>query len=375
MAGLIDVLRPIPAGLFRDIRTLTLRGAGAREPLKVVLSVLLAVTLADALELDDLAWAAFSGFMVMRSDVSESTRRGLMRILGTLGGAAFGIVLAPAIVDNPMLLVASLLVVTWIGIFGSLESRFGYAWIFFGITAGLVMTEALAAPDNVLHFAATRVAEITVGTASCILVASLFSASRTGAQTGAQIIANAAREASPAPRVLSEAWFDAHWVLLEHATRSALAVALLPLVWRWFEIEDFSQTALTSFVIMFVPDAVVREGRHRAIIERMIHRAAGCLLGSAVALASLSALGDTLLPSLLVLSVGVWVGHHVQNGRNGVSYVGTQFVLGLLITLVQGPGPITHITPGLERFVGILIGVAADCLLIIFWPLKGDKQQ
>jgi hypothetical protein len=30
---------------------------------------------------------------------------------------------------------------------------------------------------------------------------------------------------------------------------------------------------------------------------------------------------------------------------------------------------------GLERFVGILIGVAADCLLIIFWPLKGDKQQ
>jgi len=85
------------------------------------------------------------------------------------------------------------------------------------------------------------------------------SASTTGAQTGAQIIANAACEASLASRVLSEAWFDAHWVLLEYATRSALAVALLPLVWRWFEIEDFSQTAPTSFVIMFVPDAVVSE--------------------------------------------------------------------------------------------------------------------
>jgi uncharacterized membrane protein YccC len=193
------------------------------------------------------------------------------------------------------------------------------------------MIEALAAPDNVLHFAA----KISVGTASCILIASLFYASRMAPQTGAQIIANAAREASPAPRVLSEAWFDAHWVLLEHATRSALAVALLPLVWRWFEIEDFSQTPLTSFVIMFVPDAVVMEGRHRAIIERITHRAAGCLLGSAVALASLSALGATLLPSLLVLSVGIWVGHHVQNGRNGLSYVGTQFVLGLLVTLVQ----------------------------------------
>jgi uncharacterized membrane protein YccC len=375
VAGLIDVLRPIPAGLFRDLRTLTLHGAGAREPLKAVLSVLLAVTLADALELDDLVWAAFSGYMVMRADASEATLRGLMRIAGTLSGAAFGVVLAPVIADQPALLVVSLFIAAWIGIFGSLKSRYSYAWVFFGLTAGLVMTEALSAPDEVLHFAATRVAEITVGTASCVLVASLFSASRTGAQTRAQIVANAAREARPAPRVLSEGWFDAHWVPLEHATHSALAVALLPLVWRWFEIENFSQTAVTSFIIMIVPDAVIREGRHRAIIERMSHRAAGCLLGSAVALASLSALGDTLLPSLLVLSVGVWVGYHVQNGRNGVSYVGTQFVLGLLVTLVQGPGPITDITPGLERFVGILIGVAADCLLIVIWPLKGDKQQ
>ena len=375
MADLMDVLRSIPAGLFRDIRTLSLHGTGAREPLKAVLSVLMAVTLADALELDDLVWAAFSGYMVMRADASVVTQRGLMRIAGTLSGAALGVVLAPAIADEPALLVAALFIATWIGIFGALKSPHSYAWVFFGITAGLVMTEALAAPDNVLHFAATRAAEITVGTASCILVASLFSASGMGAQTGAHIIASAARETSLASRVLSEAWFEAHWVLLGHATRSALAVALLPLVWRWFEIEEFSQTALTSFVIMFVPHAVVREGRHRAIIERMTHRAAGCLLGSVVALGSLSALGDTLLPSLIVLSVGVWVGHHIQNGRNGVSYVGTQFVLGLLTTLVQGPGPITDITPGLERLVGILIGIAVPCLLIVFWPLKGDKQQ
>jgi uncharacterized membrane protein YccC len=125
---------------------------------------------------------------------------------------------------------------------------------------------------------------------------------------------------------------------------------------------------------MLVPDAVLREGRHRAIIERMTHRAAGCL-GSVVALASLSSLGDTLLPSLLVLSVGVWVGYHVQNGRNGVSYIGTEFVLGLLIALVQGPSPVTDITPGLERLIGILIGIAASCLLIVCWPLKGDRQQ
>jgi uncharacterized membrane protein YccC len=375
MAALIDVVRPIPAGLFRDIRTLTLHGAGARESLKTVLSVLLAVALADALELDDLSWAAFSGYMVMRADASEATRRGLMRIVGTLSGAAFGVIFAPAVADAPVILVGFLLIATWIGIFGALKGRYGYAWVFFGITAGMIMTEALAAPDDVLHFAAIRAAEITVGTASCILVANLFSTGRTEAQAGAQTTANAACEPSPAPHVLSEAWFEDHWVLLEHATRSALAVALLPIIWRWFEIEDFSQTAVTSFVVMIVPAEAIREGRRRAIIERMTHRAVGCLLGSAVALASLSALGNTLLPSLLVLSVGVWIGYHVQNGRNGVNYVGTQFALGLLITLVQGPGPVTDITPGLERFVGILIGIAAQCLLIVLWPLKGDEPQ
>jgi uncharacterized membrane protein YccC len=113
VADLIDVLRPIPAGLFRDIRTLTLHGAGAREPLKAVLSVLLAVTLADALELDDLAWSAFSGYMVMRADPSEATQRGLMRIAGTLSGAAFGVVLAPVIADQPALLVVSLFIATF----------------------------------------------------------------------------------------------------------------------------------------------------------------------------------------------------------------------------------------------------------------------
>jgi uncharacterized membrane protein YccC len=126
---------------------------------------------------------------------------------------------------------------------------------------------------------------------------------------------------------------------------------------------------------MIVPPAATREGQRRAIIERMAHQAVGCLLGSAVALASLSTLGNTPLASLLVLSAGVWIGYHIQNGRNGVNYVSTQFTLGLLITLVPVPGPLTDITPSLERFVGVLIGIAAHCLLIFFWPLKEDEQQ
>ena len=62
----------------------------------------------------------------------------------------------------------------------------------------------------------------------------------------------------------------------------------------------------------------------------------------------------------------------IQNGREGVRYMGTQFTLGLLITLVQGLGPITDITPGLARLLGIVIGSAALWLMIAVWPLPGD---
>jgi uncharacterized membrane protein YccC len=63
--------------------------------------VLLAVTVANVLRLDDLSWAAFSGYMVMRADLAESVSRGLMRIAGTVAGAAVGLLFAPFVADAP----------------------------------------------------------------------------------------------------------------------------------------------------------------------------------------------------------------------------------------------------------------------------------
>jgi uncharacterized membrane protein YgaE (UPF0421/DUF939 family) len=104
----------------------------------------------------------------------------------------------------------------------------------------------------------------------------------------------------------------------------------------------------------------------------MAHRTLGCLLGGAIAVASIALFGDALLPWLLALSAGVWVGYHIQTGREGISYLGTQFSVGLLIVLVQGPGPATSIMPGLERLFGIFIGSVTLCALIFMWPLPGD---
>ena len=372
--NLIRTLQVIPGALLRELRTLSLHGAAAREPAKAVLSVLLAVSAAAVLQLDDLSWAAFSGYMVMRADVGEAIPRGLMRIAGTVGGAAVGVALAPAIADSPPLLIAALFGASWVGTFGALKSRYSYAWLFFGLTAGMVMTEALSSPSDVLHFAATRAGEIVVGTGSCFIVASLFAAA--GAPEGTR--APRPETATGLPRLstaLNETWLADNWPLIGHSTRAALAVASLPILWRIFEIEDYEQTAVTSYVVMIVPAAVVHGRQHHALYERMAHRTLGCLLGSAVALAAIPMVSDSLLVESLVLAAGVWIGYHVQNGREGVGYLGTQFTLGLLITLVQGPGPITDITPGLERLLGIVIGSAALWLTIAVWPLPGDQPS
>lgn len=164
-------------------------------------------------------------------------------------------------------------------------------------------------------------------------------------------------------------WLREHWPLLAHSTRTALAVGLLPLVWRWFSIEDFAQTAVTSYLVMIVPTAVVRERRHLTLYERMAHRTLGCLLGGSTAIICLSLFSNAELPAALALCAAIWIGHHIQIGNEGIGYLGTQFTLGFLITFIQGPGPVASILPGLERLLGILIGSAMLCLLILAWPL------
>src|SRR5690242_21473701 len=76
------------------------------DELECVLSVLLAIVFAHALDVRNVSWAAFSGYMVMRGHVSESLLRGILRIAGTTAGAALALLLVPMLL--PSLAAASL---------------------------------------------------------------------------------------------------------------------------------------------------------------------------------------------------------------------------------------------------------------------------
>lgn len=364
---MLRIGRRLHDGLWQEIDDLARNREGVREPLKAVLSVLLATFVASAMHLPDIIWAALSGFLVMRSSLAESLPRALHRVLGTAAGGLLGLILARWTAQDIGLLMLALFVVIWIAVYQGSVTRARYAWLLFGVTAALVLIDALGAPAGAAAFAAVRAAEVAVGSLSALLVAAIFEAFGAPPGKGAPSL--------PVPGAMlnwgnlrDEAWLARNWPLIIHATQAAVAVSLLPIVWRVFSITDYVQTAITAVIVMIVPLEVIESGGKDAVYERMAHRILGCGLGGLLAILALGVAADNLLLWTVCLSAGVWIGFHIQSGKTGLAYVGTQFAFAFLVSFVQGPGPATSLEPPLTRLSGVLIGVAVASLVILAWP-------
>lgn len=100
-----------------------------------------------------------------------------------------------------------------------------------------------------------------------------------------------------------------------------------------------------------------------------MQRVAGCGLGGGAGLLLLLLPMDSLVPWLLALMAGAWLGMLVQSGRHGVGVAATQAVVAFILTLVQGQGPPTSLEPALERLAGML-GALAMLLaaMLLFGP-------
>lgn len=360
------------AAVGRELRDIGSGGTPSREAWKAACCVLLGLALSVALlEVDDVYWVAISAFMVTRASAAETAHRALLRILGTVGGVVTGLLLAPLSADDPVLLTVSMAVLGFVSLFQAQISRNGYAWVFFGLTALLVLTTSLSTPQSVIPFASVRIVEIGLGAAAGSIVTLLFALvwPAPAPPSAASI------PGSPLWKgVFEENWLAERWPLIHQAARGGLALGLLPLIWRLIGLQDITGTAVTSFVVMVVPAVTILDHGdvHRAarsLRDRGMHRLVGCLLGGSFALVGLSVVTSDVLPSLLLLFAGVWIGARIQNGTEGASYCGTQFAIAFLITLVQGNGPATGLMPAIDRFEGILIGVAVLALITSVWPL------
>lgn len=328
-----------------------------------VCSVLLAILLAHLIGATNVSWAAFSGYMVMRGHVAESLLRGILRLVGTTSGAALAVLIVPEVCAS---LPATAIVGAAIGgvtLYGAMTGRRAYAWLFVGLTFEMILLDTLEHPALAIGtFARTRMLEVAAGTAACVVVSCLST-----------LTVRRRWPAERSPPAKRAGW---HPHAARHAAQAASALLILPLLWRIFHIPELAQSAVTIMAVMLVPLTSLGASGFAPVSRRLVQRVAGCLAGSALAALFLfSAQGS---PAVLILgtALGVAIGRHIENSKTGIVYVGTQFTLAVLVTLVPDSYADAAIHPAIERLTGILIGMALLEPVLLGWHmLSGVPAQ
>ena len=345
------------AGFAQELWEISLDGPRSRQCTIAALSVALSVAIALVLHMDEVWWAAISGFISSQATRPSSIQRGILRIAGTACGAALALLAAPFTLNDHLICHLFLLITAWVAIYGVLSSRYGYAWLFSGITAIMVTMLAITDPPSMFRFAFLRTAEVAIGCSSAVFFA--------------LILGPDGSPDEPPPR---PSWSDplgSGWPATLHALRCGVAVMLLPTIWSQLELPNVVEMAVSVAAVMAMParsDGTLTDGR--MVVAHALHRLIGCFLGGVAGFLLLALPLAQFLPWLIALAAGVWTGTHVQASTRGVGYIGSQATVVYIVTLVQGWGPPSSILPGIDRFVGILCGVIILLLVsLLWWPL------
>jgi uncharacterized membrane protein YccC len=355
LAELRDMTLDAVAGFGRELRELGEDPARTKQGIAAACSVILATSLALLLEVQSPWWAAISGFMTLMSTGPGSLRRGVLRMIGTIGGACLGFVMARWLPYEHLLFFLFIGGITMLGVIAMQVSPHGLAWLFVSITSIMVLISSLNDPLQAVNVAYFRTFEVAIGVTSALIIANLF------------------QDWHPEPPPTAPGWrhlLDTQWPAVLHGLRSAIAVNAVLVAWILLDLPEVNGMAITVTMVMASPVAASGGlGSRHAVAQRALHRFLGCLFGGVVALLVL-ALNVTVFPWWLALvGAGVWVGTYVQMGKYGVGYVGTQSAFVYVVTLVQGARPPDSIMPGIDRFAGIVGGLGILLIVsLLLWP-------
>jgi uncharacterized membrane protein YccC len=336
--------------------------AAIAAALRAVWAVSLAVAAAHALDLSDAWWAAISAFVVPDDSLRASLVRGALRILGTLGGAALGLLLGVHLAHIGLLFVVFMAAAAWAGLYLALTRRYGYAWVLGVVSFAMVMCEAWAMRGELMHFALERCANVAVGTLACLAVEGVWALAR---RQGAPV--RPAAIPSPAWRK-SAAW---------HALQGAVAVGLVAAAMSLWSLQDFAQAMVTALAVLVVPIAADADPRsmHPQVQMRMAWRLAGCGLAALLALALLPLLQGRPAACHLALALGVAAGAWVQNVSSRLRYPAIQFTVAFLMIFVQDRGWTVQPQMAWARLAGIGAGAGLTLLVMAGWKLGARRGR
>jgi len=337
-------------GLARDFRPWPQIGARFVDEAECLVAVLLAIAVSHLLGIRNVGWAAFSAYIVIRGSLGESLRRGSLRVLGTGAGVSLAWLLAPELLRSTALLSVALALFSAVTLYLALIGRCGYAWLLAGLSFCMVLVDGMGHSGEALSvFAQSRFLEVCVGAGAAIAVSAV------SAVTVRRHVAALSCSAVPTVEVsASQFWRKA---ALRHALQGGFALALVPWVWTAFHFKALSQSSVTIMAVMMVPVTDLAASKHPSS-TKLRQRFFGCVTGGLLATGILILSHDSPLLMMLAVSLGVVTGRHIENGKLGICYVGTQFALAFLVVLVPDCYSHFDIAPGIERLFGILCGMA-----------------
>jgi uncharacterized membrane protein YccC len=369
--------------LCRELRAWKGTRARALFNVQAVMSVMLAVLFARMLHLEHTWWAAISGFAILRDSARGCVERGAHRLLGTLAGAAFGVLAGPWIGDRPWLLIPVLGAVAGCTVLRANDSTSSYAWVLGGVTAMMVIDEARVpgSTRTTLDFALSRVTEVAVGTLACVLVATIVACVLARRRRVSARAMHGARRSSANASGHDDAIVrpSTRDVRVRLGIFAALATGLVAALSYVVHLPGIAQAMVTSIALLILPADALVDRTPAAIRERMMQRLIGCLLAGALGVTLLPLINGAALPCMLALSLGVWAGCHVQTGAEGASYIGRQFAVAFIMVFVQDHHWSADPHPALLRFCGILTGVIVLSAVILatraVWRTRSDDVR
>ncbi|CDO37527.1 FUSC family protein [Novosphingobium sp. KN65.2] len=360
-AGSAGLLARTNARIRDELRALITPGPRMADEWACVASVLLAIVFAHLIGAKMIAWAAFSAFVLLKSDVGETLLRGVLRMVGTSIGILLAVFLVPFAEESLPLAMVCAGVIGALGLYGMLTARRAYAWLLFGLTFEMILLDKLERPGlDTLDFAHTRLLEVGAGTAACTIVS-----------IAAALLARQKWLGFKPDKPQRITWNP---VAARHAAQAGLALAALPALHAVLGLREMVQAGITIIFVMIVPVSGIGPSGFVPVTRRLFHRALGSLAGGALALGVLAIAHGS--PALLIAGtcLGIVLGRHIENGLPSVTYIGLQFTLTVLIVLIPDSYENVAIAPAVTRLVSVFIGMMVLEPVLLAWHLIAPRK-
>ncbi len=314
-------------------------------PLLCIFTALLAI----GLSFQDPFWSIITVVVLYTEKAIHPLQKAFMRVVGTVVGALVGLVICSFFSDDSFLRLMSIFMVTTIGTLFNQISRFSYAWIFWTLTAFMVILSSFAGPTYAVHAAMWRSIEIILG----VLV-----------MAGHSLLA---------PQKL---WFkftrpEFDNIVWERSIKTSVACLITSIIL----VESHWYAGIVGVTSAFI---VSSQQTYKNIVSKGVERLIGSVVGVVVGLLTIVVYFHSFDAILLLLFFATLIYSVLHFSHRAYNYAKLQAIVAFLITILPVHNMLTSdISQAVSRASGVLLGVViALCVNCLLWPkLNQSKQQ